>query len=278
MISIDSGRESVIEEARSLAYEIFEADLVKVVQGPQKGFVANFLSMTVDNPVNSFVAFSDQDDVWSPDHLEKSIRRLENAAGSEGAIQDRKPLATGGRTRVVDSELNLIGLSPLYRRPPDFRNALVQCIGGGNTIVMNPAAHQLIQTAGALEVISHDWWVYLLVTGAGGKYIYSHVPTILYRQHNANLVGGKNGLKAKLIRLYWLMAGRFRNFNSANLTALEQCKDLLTEENRQLVQEFQACRNRNIFLRTGQGIKLKLYRQTPMEQAGLLTAFLLKKL
>ena len=43
------------------------ADRVFIRKGPQKGFVANFLSLICDPAVNGdYYAFSDQDDVWLP--------------------------------------------------------------------------------------------------------------------------------------------------------------------------------------------------------------------
>jgi hypothetical protein len=78
----------------------------------------------------------------------------------------------------VDARGVSIGLSPLFEKPPSFANAIVQNIGGGNTMVFNEAARQLIaQTVKDAQVVSHDWWAYLLVSACGGA-----VPTILSTQ------------------------------------------------------------------------------------------------
>ena len=49
---------------------------------------------------------------------------------------------------------------------------------------------------GRRRSIAHDWWIYLLVSGAGGTVIYDPEPTVRYRQHGGNLIGGNLGLGA----------------------------------------------------------------------------------
>ena len=49
--------------------------------------------------------------------------------------------------------------------------APLQSLAGGNTMVFNQAARDLMLDAGGhLDIVSHDWWAYLLVTGAGGMF------------------------------------------------------------------------------------------------------------
>ena len=86
-------------------------------------------------------------------------------------------------------------MSPLFRRPPSFRNALVQSLAGGNTMVLNRPARDLVALASRrARFVSHDWWAYLLVTGAGGAVHYSAKPLVRYRQHAHNLVGANTSL------------------------------------------------------------------------------------
>jgi hypothetical protein len=48
------------------------------------------------------------------------------------------------RTILVDVNGNQIGCSPLFTKKPSFANALVQSIAGGNTMVFNKKARDLI--------------------------------------------------------------------------------------------------------------------------------------
>ncbi len=49
------------------------------------------------------------------------------------------------RSRLVDQHGKLIGFSPLFNKKPCFQNALVQNIAGGNTMVFNKAALNILQ-------------------------------------------------------------------------------------------------------------------------------------
>lgn len=132
--------------------------------GPAEGFAANFLSLTCKASIEAdYYAYSDQDDVWEADKLERAVRWLET-------IPPNMPALYCGRTRLVDADNNEIGLSPLFSKLPSFANALMQNIGGGNTMVFNNAARALLREAGEdTPVITHDWWAYMVVSGCGGK-------------------------------------------------------------------------------------------------------------
>jgi hypothetical protein len=105
------------------------------------------------------------------------------------------PAVYGSRTSLIDSEGQTIGVSPLFRKPPAFANALVQNIAGGNTMVFNePARQLLIKAGGAVDVPSHDWWLYLLATAGGGTVHYDTWCSVRYRRHERNLVGLNIGI------------------------------------------------------------------------------------
>jgi glycosyltransferase involved in cell wall biosynthesis len=180
--------------------------------GPARGFAANFLSLVCNAMVKAdYYAYSDQDDIWEAGKLERAIACL------KGVPRD-VPALYCARTRLVDAENSDIGLSPLFSRPPSFANALMQSIGGGNTMLFNNATRALLQKAGRdVDVITHDWWTYLVVSGAGGKVFYDAHPSVRYRQHDENLVGMNSSWSARLVRLRMLWHGRFRQWNDMNL-------------------------------------------------------------
>ena len=140
------------------------ADRMSIKEGPLQGFASNFLAPTTDLYAKSdYYAYSDQDDVWEADKLERALAWLQTIAPSVPALYC-------SRTRVVDARDVSIGLSPLFEKPPCFASALVQNIGGGNTMVFNEAARQLIaQTTDANQLVSHDWWAYLLVSAGAAQ-------------------------------------------------------------------------------------------------------------
>lgn len=128
--------------------------------GPAKGFAANFLSLTSKASINAdYYANSDQDDIWEPNKLARAVEWLETIPENIPALYCSRTRLVDAQNNLVDAQNNEIGVSPLFSRPPSFANALMQNIGGGNTMVFNKAAQNLLREAGeALPVITHDWW------------------------------------------------------------------------------------------------------------------------
>ena len=235
------------------------------------GAIANFMSLLCDGDiVGDFFACCDQDDVWWQDKLERALQWLHT-------VPEHVPAVYFSRTRNVDASGNTIGCSPLFRRPPSFRNALVQSIGGGNTMVFNRAAQALLVAAGPVDVASHDWWTYLLVSGAGGSVHYDPNPSLDYRQHGANQIGANQGLRARLKRARMVAGGQLAVWFDRHTTALVQCAHLLTDENRQLLGEFGAMRSGSIAERIAAWSRLRPYRQSFMAQSLLFVALLANK-
>ena len=166
------------------------------------------------------------------------------------------------------------------RKPPGFRNALVQNIAAGNTIMLNRPALDLARRAARdTDVIAmHDWWVYQLMTGAGAQVIYDAQAVLLYRQHGGNLVGANRGTLATLRRLRHLFTGTFRTWNDINIAALEQVSDSLTPENRALLRHFAQGRTQGLAGRFDMLRDTRVYRQGALGQASLWLAVLLARL
>lgn len=241
--------------------------------GPAKGFVANFLSLTCNASIEAdFYAYSDQDDVWDSDKLSRAVQWLESVPADVPALYC-------ARTRLVDVGNKAVGESPLFSKTPSFANALVQSIAGGNTMVFNNAARELLRAAGEnISVVTHDWWAYMVVTGCGGKVFYDSEPTVRYRQHPSNLVGTNSSWMARFKRVYMLRQGRFRDWNSANVAALLLLIDRLTPENREKLQQFIQAREMKLIPRLIHLKRTGIYRQTLCGNLGLIVASIFGKI
>jgi len=241
--------------------------------GPSDGFVANFLSLACKASITAdYYAFADQDDIWESDKLTRALQWLQT-------VPNHLPALYCGRTRIVDSNNQDIGFSPLFTRPPTFTNALVQSLAGGNTMMFNNAARRFLRRAGPdVKVVAHDWWVYMVVAGCGGRIFYDPVPKVRYRQHDNNLVGTQRGWSAGMVRLRMLFLRRFQNWNDINIDALQNIRIHLTPENKQALDVFSAARQKSFF---GRMIGLKrsgIHRQTILGNIGLVAAGILKKM
>lgn len=263
------GTLSVLDDYR----EKLGHEKVSIKSGPSKGFVANFLSLTCLEDIKAdYYAYSDQDDIWEANKLSRALEHLQNTPKDVPALYC-------SRTRYVDETNNEIGLSRIYKRQPDFANALVQSIGGGNTMVFNDAARQLLHAAGRhVDVISHDWWVYMVVSGCGGKVIFDPAASVRYRQHDDNLVGGNTSVIAGFERMKMVAGGRLKSWNDANLAALLSIRSLLTQENQNLFDEFTQSRSKGLYSRLRGVVRSGVYRQTFFGNLGLIVASIFKKL
>jgi glycosyltransferase involved in cell wall biosynthesis len=147
-----------------------------VTDGPWVGSSRSFLTLlAASSPDARFVAFCDQDDVWLPDKLARAVAELE-------PFDDRPALYASAMLHVCD---RLRPLAATARpRAIDFRNALVQNVLPGCTIVLNRAAKSLcleLPTAPPM----YDWWLYLVVA-AFGTVVYDAEVTVLHRVHGRN--------------------------------------------------------------------------------------------
>lgn len=246
---------------------------LSIQPGPTKGFVANFLSLTCNTEIAAdFYAYSDQDDIWDSDKLSRAVEWLET-------IPTDVPALYCARTRLVDADNKTIGVSPLFSKPPTFANALVQSIAGGNTMVFNNAARELLCYVGEnIPVVTHDWWAYIVVTGCGGKVFYDADPTLGYRQHASNLVGSNASWIARLERIYMLYQGRLRDWNEGNIAALQLLRDKLTPENQEKLQQFIEMREMSLIPRLLYLRRSGVYRQTIFDNFGLMVAAIIGKI
>lgn len=244
------------------------------IDGPQRGFAQNFLYLLRSvGPDAPYVALCDQDDYWLPGRLARALRMLE-------AVPPGMPALYGSRTLVCNADLTPRKPSPLHARPPSFCNALVQSIAGGNTMVLNRAALDLAQAASleAKKVVSHDWWLYQIITGAGGRVIYDREPGVLYRQHAHNMIGANNSIRGGLIRLGAVLAGRFAHWNALNIETLTASSHRFTPENRAILQDFARMRTAPLPRRLWLMRRLRLHRQTRKGDLALWLAAMLRRI
>lgn len=245
---------------------------VTVVPGPRSGFAANFLSLLRHAGVDAeYFAWSDQDDIWFPDKLSRAIARLQ-------MVDPEIPAVYSGRTELVNAAGEKIRLSRCFKKMPSFRNALCQNIGGGNTMVLNRAARELLNCGEIPEVVAHDWWAYQLITGAGGVMLYDPEPVLQYRQYGNNQIGENLSFRARMIRLHLIFSGEYRKWNEKNINALACRRDSLSPENIEIYDSFvTAFRCEEIFTRLKYLRKSGIYRQSILEDMILRAASLLNR-
>lgn len=246
--------------------------VVTWIDGPKEGFCKNFLSLLARKEINAdYYFFSDQDDVWHQDKIEKAINWLK--VQPEG-----KPALYCSRTHLVDQEGNSLGCSPFFSRRPSFGNAIVQSIGGGNTMAMNNAMRNILVMMSEKACLrSHDWWAYIVATAVGASVHYDSNPSIDYRQHGKNQVGSNTGMVARLCRLRLILSGEFSAWNTWHVRQLEAFEYMLTENARRQFFFFKNLKSESIFRRIFAYVQGKFYRQSFLDNVWLFIMVLLKR-
>ncbi|WP_354126229.1 glycosyltransferase [Bradyrhizobium sp. RT9b] len=237
---------------------------VIILHGPRQGFWQNFASMVRSPDVSGdLFGYSDQDDVWFAHKLADAVAWFER-------IPQDEPALFCTRTQLVTREGEPMGFSREFGRAPGFANALVQNLGGGNTMIFNRAGQLALQkTPPEAQMVAHDWWTYQIITGVGGLVHYDPRPSLAYRQHGENVFGKNVGIQARLTRALGLASGQMAQWNEINLELLNQVRGELRPENVAILDLFAGARTAWLPMRLWLLWRSGVYRQTAIENLAL---------
>jgi len=145
-----------------------------------------------------YFALCDQDDVWLPDKLERSVRLLESS-GADLVYTDLEVVGED-LNELAPSMWHFSNIVPVTGRPMIpliLKNCVTGCTVVGRTSILRKA---LPFPPG---ILMHDGWLGL-VAACGAGVAPLREATILYRQHGNNEVGavrfGYRGLRSRLDR------------------------------------------------------------------------------
>jgi glycosyltransferase involved in cell wall biosynthesis len=179
---------------------------VRLFHNPVRlGVVANF-SKAIILTTGRYIALSDQDDIWLPQRLERSLLTIRAAEDSYGPYT---PLLVHTDLSVLGEDEDILSTSFMqfqhlqHVTSDPLRILLTQNFVTGCTVLMN-ATLKLSATPIPNAVLMHDWW-FALVAATIGKIVFLDEQTILYRQHGSNTIGAVryNILSTHLILKKW---------------------------------------------------------------------------
>lgn len=165
------------------------------------GTVLNF-EKALEYTQSEYIMLSDQDDVWFPhkiDNMLNFIIEKENELGSES------PILCFSDLTLVNESLNVIADSfykankfdPLNNTREEFllwRSTVYGC-----SCIFNKACLRMALPFPE-NIPMHDHWLALIAAKHGAVFYYDQ-PTILYRQHANNVVGGAAFNKSHFYKL-----------------------------------------------------------------------------
>jgi len=235
------------------------------------GVIASYSALLRAVPSDAArLAFCDQDDVWLP-------YKLSRASDALSTIPNTIPALYCARQVLVSHDLRRIGLSPNAAGPKELRNALVENIATGNTVVLNNAAINLLKASKSPARIIHDWWAYLVVTATGGKIIFDSLPVILYRQHDYNIIGSPGSWFSRFCNAARRGPQHFLSLVSANATALSS-HPALTPAAQILLREFENLYEHGLLTRLRAILRIRLVRQSYFDDIIILALLLSRPL
>lgn len=222
-------------------YKMQYPDIINVNQNKANlGVSLNFLN-AINSSYSEYIMLCDQDDVWNKDKIAKTLKRMKQM---ELQFGKDLPIAVFTDAYVTDNKLNIIHgsffksgrLNPSLTDLPHLlmENKLIGC-----TVMINGALRKILQSkALPKKARYHDGWLGLIAASLG-KISFIPEPTLLYRQHEANVVGNRG--------FFAYILNRVRNLKKQKeaLMALQ----MQAEEFANLYGEYIDSRKREIILR-----------------------------
>lgn len=232
----------------------------------KKGAKANF-AFVLENAKKSgdfgYFMFSDQDDVWLPDKIKITMERMKKLETEKNC-----PVLIHTDLKVTDGKLNVIGESFIRYRAlkpevKDLSHLLAQNNATGCTMMWNRALNDII----SLEddgIVMHDWWM-VLVACCFGTIDFVDEPTILYRQHENNVVGATKVntigfIIKRLLGNNHVKDTLKRSVNQAKVFS-EMYHDRLNEEDLRIIDRYGDLYEHNKFSRVSTVINGKYLKQ-----------------
>ncbi|MBQ6884954.1 MAG: glycosyltransferase family 2 protein [Clostridia bacterium] len=222
-------------------------DKISCMCGDPTGSAKLNFAELLDTCEADYIMFCDQDDVWLPTKIEKTLAAMQ-LAEDDG----KTPVLVHTDLKVVDNQLCEISPSffefqKLYQSDITLPKLLVQNYVTGCTVMINRA---LRQKCGKIprNCIMHDWWL-ALVAILFGKLICINEPTMLYRQHSDNQVGAKAAYGIALVKRKLATLDKVReNYNATYLQAeslLKHFGHTLSQAQRQTLEVYCKIKNMN---------------------------------
>ncbi len=223
---------------------------ISVMEGsPTGSAAANFAQMLCECD-DDYIMFCDQDDVWLPFKIEKTLAAMRKAEGDN----KNTPVLVHGDLSVVDEKLNITAPSffefqRLYQNKVSFPHLLVQNYVTGCTVMINRALKQKCGSVPA-GCAMHDWWLALLAQ-LFGKIVCINEPLLLYRQHGDNQVGAKASYGWALIKRKLATISEVKKNYQATYTQAELLKeryfDELDERDKKILSAYCLMKKKNKF-------------------------------
>lgn len=180
-----------------ILHEYESKGMLKLFTGENKGFAKNFLTLLSLCDEADYYSFSDHDDIWEEDKVQRAFDTLEAQSDEDKG----KPLLYFSNYEFYNDDMTSHTPHDMGKLTPGFPNALLDCPALGCTQVINNVARKEITKRLPDYVVGHDCWVYMVCAGLG-KAIYDSSVTMKFRRHPGSASAeGMSFVKLQLWRI-----------------------------------------------------------------------------
>ena len=265
LISDDNSKDKTLKIIKS--YQRKYTDKIEILENPVSfGSAKDNFFYLINNADSDYVMLCDQDDVWLPNKIEITLKRMKQLESSSSVDY---PVLVFTDLLVVNENQELIAssfmkYSNLCGKRTGLNNLLIQNIATGCTIMINKSLLRLSKKhINSETILMHDWWL-SLTASAFGRLEYIKATTVKYRQHENNTLGAKN---TRSIRYLLKKAFSGKDIKlSIKRTTLQAAQflaaygDSLNTENRKLIGGYAALYNSSKFKRLCFMIKNRVFK------------------
>ena len=258
IISDDGSTDSTVKILQEYEEKDFRVEVYSLQQN--QGVVSNF-EFLIGKVRSELFMFADQDDIWEPDKIEKTLKKME---------EDNLDLVYTD-LEVVDSKLKQIspsywtlkGLDYRIKKYNNFESLyLNNFITGCTMLVKSKWINEFMPLPKNSKYVLHDYWISLVISQSG-KIGYVDEPTIKYRQHNNNKIGSKT--KAEEMKTLDDLRNLFIEVKVDHFKVFMQNEDKFQSDeykklNRKALKYYEDLKNVKSFSLKGIGLFLKLYK------------------
>lgn len=187
------------------------------------GYKNSFLTLLKHIPETSeYVAFSDQDDLWLPEKLEKAVQKLEYINATPYKLYYSSLM-------FVDQSLNILGKKSFSNFDNTFGAEMVRNSAAGTTMVFSRELADLAVKSDRVFDLpdGHDSWIFKLNLAVGGKVAYDDDSYILFRRHENNV---SNAGKKWINKLFYEFKAKNVSYSTAEILLSNIYRHQLTQE------------------------------------------------
>lgn len=252
-ISDDGSKDNTLEILKKYAEKDSRISLL-CNHEPNKSSCRNFLYL-LENVISDVYLFSDQDDVWEKNHVEKLVSEYCKCSEQAKAL----PVLVHGDLKVVNENLTVISDSALdymnLPRNPKYshfyfvQNNVTGCVSLINNELKKYVYLNKQFLMENMDVIPMHDNFFSTIASEFGKIIFINESLELYRQHDFNVLGAQNS--KNLFRLIKKMLGfsniKMELYRGINYTKffVEYFHEQFDEKERLVLQEFSNIKSKN---------------------------------